>query len=115
VIDTHVLIAGILWRGPPHALLEHVRAGTVGLISSPALLAELADVIGSIGQSQFPFPCGRHVPGCASMSPSQRLVAWLPHPLFGMWRDRDDIADVAGHVRSIRASRFNDDGTRRKG
>jgi hypothetical protein len=35
-------------------------------------------------------------------------------PLFGMWRDRDDMAGVAGHVRSIRASRFNDDGTRRK-
>lgn len=46
VIDTNVLIAGILWRGPPHALLEHVRAGTVSLVSSPALLAELADVIG---------------------------------------------------------------------
>ena len=35
-------------------------------------------------------------------------------PLFGMWRDREDMADVAGYVRSIRASRFNDDGTRRK-
>lgn len=46
VIDTNVLIAGILWRGPPHALLEHVRAGTVTLVSSPALLAELAEVIG---------------------------------------------------------------------
>ena len=46
VIDTNVLIAGLLWRGPPHALLEHVRAGTVSLVSSPALLAELADVIG---------------------------------------------------------------------
>jgi uncharacterized protein len=46
VIDTNVLIAGILWRGPPHALLEHVRAGTVSLVSSPALLAELADAIG---------------------------------------------------------------------
>ncbi len=45
VIDTNVLIAGILWRGPSHALLEHVRAGTVSLVSSPALLAELADVI----------------------------------------------------------------------
>ena len=33
--------------------------------------------------------------------------------LFGMWRDRDDMADVAGYVRSIRASRFNDDGTQR--
>lgn len=46
IIDTNVLLAGLLWRGPPHALLEHVRAGTVSLVSSPALLAELADVIG---------------------------------------------------------------------
>ena len=45
VIDTNVLMAALLWRGPPHALLEHVRAGTVSLVSSPALLAELADVI----------------------------------------------------------------------
>lgn len=35
-------------------------------------------------------------------------------PLFGMWRDREDMADVAGYVRSIRASRFNNDGTRRE-
>jgi hypothetical protein len=34
-------------------------------------------------------------------------------PLFGMWRDRADMADVAGYVRKLRASRFNDDGTRR--
>jgi uncharacterized protein len=46
VIDTNVLIAALLWRGPPHALLEQVRAGAVSLVSSPALLAELADVIG---------------------------------------------------------------------
>jgi uncharacterized protein len=46
VIDTNVLIAALLWRGPPHALLEQVRAGTVSLVSSPALLAELADVLG---------------------------------------------------------------------
>lgn len=35
------------------------------------------------------------------------------NPLFGMWRDRDDMADVAGYVRAIRASRFSDDGFRR--
>lgn len=34
-------------------------------------------------------------------------------PLFGMWRDREDMADVAGYVRKLRASRFNNDGTRR--
>lgn len=45
VIDANVLIAALLWRGPPHALLEQVRAGTLSLVSSPALLAELADVL----------------------------------------------------------------------
>lgn len=33
-------------------------------------------------------------------------------PLFGMWRDRDDMADVAGYIRRIRASRFDTDGSR---
>jgi len=46
VIDTNVLIAALLWHGPPHALLEQVRAGKVSMVSSPALLAELADVMG---------------------------------------------------------------------
>lgn len=46
VIDTNVLIAALLWRTEPHALLAHVRSGSLGLISSPALLAELGDVLG---------------------------------------------------------------------
>lgn len=45
VIDTNVLLSALLWGGTPHALFEHVRNGTVTLISSPALLAELARVI----------------------------------------------------------------------
>lgn len=28
-------------------------------------------------------------------------------PLFGMSRDREDMADVAGYVRGIRADRFS--------
>jgi hypothetical protein len=35
------------------------------------------------------------------------------NPLFGLWADREDMADVDGYIRKIRASRFNDDGTRR--
>ena len=46
VIDTNVLLSGLLWHGQPHRLLEHVRGGTLAMVSSPALLAELADVIG---------------------------------------------------------------------
>ena len=30
-------------------------------------------------------------------------------PLFGMWRDRQDMADVGAYIRRIRASRFNRD------
>jgi hypothetical protein len=30
-------------------------------------------------------------------------------PLFGMWRDRKDMADVSAYIRGIRASRFNRD------
>lgn len=33
-------------------------------------------------------------------------------PLFGMWRDREDMADVAAYIRRIRAPRFNADGSR---
>jgi hypothetical protein len=36
-------------------------------------------------------------------------------PLYGMWRDREGMADVAGYIRSLRAPRFNDDGAQRKG
>lgn len=45
IIDTNVLLSGLLWHGPPHTLLDRVRDGTVTLISSPALLAELSDVL----------------------------------------------------------------------
>ena len=45
VVDTNVLISGLLWRGSPHALLAEARAGRVLIVSSPALLAELTEVI----------------------------------------------------------------------
>ena len=45
VIDTNVLIAGLFWKGPPHALWAQVRAGALRWVSSPLLLAELAEVL----------------------------------------------------------------------
>jgi hypothetical protein len=46
-------------------------------------------------------------------APAEEFVT--DDPLFGMWRDREDMADVAGYVRKLRTSRFNDDGSRREG
>lgn len=45
VVDTNVLLSALLWGGPPRALLEHARSGTITLITSPTLLAELARVM----------------------------------------------------------------------
>lgn len=39
VIDTNVLLSGLLWSGKPHMLIDLVRAGVLTLVSSPALLA----------------------------------------------------------------------------
>ena len=35
-------------------------------------------------------------------------------PAFGIWRDRDDVADVTEYVRKLRASRYSRDGSRDK-
>ena len=45
VVDTNVLLSGLLWRGAPHRLIEQARAGALTLIVSPILLAELGEVI----------------------------------------------------------------------
>lgn len=42
----------------------------------------------------------------------QSSAEFADDPLFGMWRDREDMADVAGYIRRIRAPRFNADGSR---
>jgi len=35
--------------------------------------------------------------------------------LFGIWRDREDMADVEGYVRKLRAPRYSPDGSRKQG
>ncbi|MBC7513495.1 MAG: hypothetical protein H7234_03555 [Herminiimonas sp.] len=39
-------------------------------------------------------------------------VALTDNPLFGMWQDRDETADVAAYARTLRAPRYNVDGSR---
>jgi len=33
-------------------------------------------------------------------------------PAFGIWRDREDMADVEGYLAKLRAPRYNRDGSR---
>lgn len=90
VIDTNVLLSGLLWGGAPHALIEHVRAGTLAMVSSPILLAELDEVI---GRAKFDEILAR------SNTPHERSVAEMrqlaevivPPPLpEPVCRDADD-------------------------
>ncbi len=45
LLDTNVLISGILFRGVPRTLLERAIRGEFDLVTSPALLDELEDVL----------------------------------------------------------------------
>lgn len=45
VLDTNVVIAGMLWQGPSRRLLEAAVEGSVGLATSASLIDELARVL----------------------------------------------------------------------
>ena len=95
VLDTNVLLAGLLWRGPPHALLEHVRSGELTFISSPELLAELAEVL---ARPKFDAIIGRSNSSHEQMLLQVRMLAEVidPPPLATpVCRDRDDDALLA--------------------
>ena len=46
VADTNTVISGLLWHGAPRKVLDLARTGQITLYTSPALLAELRDVLG---------------------------------------------------------------------
>ncbi len=46
VLDTNVVVAGLLWSGPPRRLLEAAIEGEVQLFSSEVLLSELVQTLG---------------------------------------------------------------------
>ena len=46
VLDTNVVVSALIWGGVPYKLIEAAAAGDIELLTSPALLAELRDVLG---------------------------------------------------------------------
>jgi hypothetical protein len=47
-------------------------------------------------------------------SETEPQTALADNPLFGMWQDREDIADVQAFARRLRAPRWDIDGSRSK-
>ncbi len=45
VRDTNVVVSALIWSGTPYRLIQAAVDGTVTLCTSPALLAELSDVL----------------------------------------------------------------------
>ncbi len=95
VIDTNVLLSGLFWRGPPHAVIEQVRNGVLTWMSSPALMAELAE---TMVRPKFRAVLSRTGGDPDRMLAEIRLLAELidPPPLpTPVSRDRDDDAVLA--------------------
>lgn len=95
VIDTNVLLSGLLWHGTPHRLVERIRTGALTLVSSPALLAELAEVIGC---AKFQVILARSDTNAEQMLAQVRQLAEIvdPPPLpTPVNRDPDDDVVVA--------------------
>jgi uncharacterized protein len=46
VLDTNVVVSALVWGGAPYKLIEAAAAGDIELVTSPALLTELRDVLG---------------------------------------------------------------------
>lgn len=45
VVDTNIVISGLLWHGSPRHMLDAARNGAVTVFTSAELLAELEDVL----------------------------------------------------------------------
>lgn len=45
-----------------------------------------------------------------AIAPAEDFVT--DDPAFGIWRDRENMADVAAYVRKVREPRYNRDGSR---
>lgn len=46
VLDTNVVVSGLIWRNTPRLILDAARDRRITLCTSSVLLAELADVLG---------------------------------------------------------------------
>lgn len=57
VLDTNVIVSGLIWGGPPRRLLDWARQNTITLYTSAVLLDELAEVL---AREKFAVPLAAH-------------------------------------------------------
>ena len=78
VLDTNVLIAGLLWHGPPRQLIDHILAGNCTAFTCLQLQTELYEVL-----SRPKFSHRLTIVGKDTMrivGQFARLARWMPVP-----------------------------------
>ena len=91
VLDTNVVVSGLLWSGRPARLLDLLRAGNASAFTSEALLDELAGVLSRRHLGPI---LARHQANPASLVQGYALLA-TPVPAAVVSPDPDDDAVLA--------------------
>jgi putative PIN family toxin of toxin-antitoxin system len=95
VLDTNVLLSGLLWGGTPRAFIKLARIGRLSLVTSPHLLAEFA---GIMTRARFrPILARRQIDPISMLADLRRVVILtdaqpLPEPVC---RNPDDDVVLA--------------------
>jgi putative PIN family toxin of toxin-antitoxin system len=94
VADTNTVLSAFLWGGTPRAILDAAREERISLHTSPALLAELEDVL---SRAKFAARIGQVGSTVANVLAEYRslVVIELPMPIEPTARDPDDDAVLA--------------------
>ncbi len=78
-------------------------------------------VIEHVALSELPAAWRTHLPAASNARVTVRIEeeaaeqpALANNPLYGMWQDREEVADVAAYARRLRAPRYKLDGSRRE-
>ncbi|GAB1389921.1 MAG: hypothetical protein AMXMBFR78_11910 [Rubrivivax sp.] len=99
VLDTNVVIAGLLWRGPPRRLIEMaVEGGKVELFGSPMLIDELTRTLAYDRLARRIDKMGANIPTLIehyALLVSLVVPASVPHLVAG---DADDDHVIAAAV-----------------
>lgn len=97
MLDTNVVVAALLWSGPPRQLLRAARERRIDLVTSVPLLGELADVLArpkftaKIAASQC------EVAGLVERYAALAIVV-RPAPIPRIAPDPDDDAVIAAAI-----------------
>lgn len=78
VIDTNLLVSGVVFSGLPRRLLNHAQAGNIELCTSEVLLTELHEVL---GREKFAKRLTEASLSAARVVDDLRRIAWVVTPI----------------------------------